>query len=665
MKRKGLSGIQIFGILVALILVGGGFLYFSGNLQFLALSGFNVDSISTQPNIITEDTDLSKVKFIVSTSWDGSGHEIVGKVYDGELSDAAGDAEVDYGFTIRGEALEEDLIYKIRNQHDPLYEFKIGQYYCGKTPADVLKCNRWHRLDRCQEVLPSSQWWFPVRDGWDTYYLCVGVEEVAQKGRIDEPDIKFHGTIEVENDEGEIADATISSDQQAIELKTSSNKFVGTAKWTGSLVTGSGKPDEDGYVAVWVHDENMWRVAKEEKFTATIGKYDNVIDKLEYWSADPGMYGETISGDYHEAMNQIENQVNRNNIPVHTLTTADDKISFHRSSQIESPSKDGAGLKVNLDTQFTHPRITFYIVADWLGIKIPVGRPDIKSLNCNDFNSGEEGTIEAEIKNVGTGDARFSYSVDCDKLDEAGTPSKYRFDAGETKDIDIRIQDTSGKTEFTDRCKVKVYDVNKPSNYDEASVTCKVLKPKQCFTEGETRVIGKCIDICQDSTWTRVKCCKNLPVYNYETDEWECGDTTCIDVGNKKVGDKPCCDSLVEVEKDDGIYCEKPWDVPWAYIFAGLGGVLAFFLMAKNSIYQKDWIMVIVFLIVAAVIGIGVWWVVDNWKMIAASAGLLGILGAAGLYFFGGVFVTLASVLGAIIGAFTKGKTVGKIAGGG
>jgi hypothetical protein len=287
-------------------------------------------------------------------------------------------------------------------------------------------------------------------------------------------------------------------------------------------------------------------------------------------------------------------------------------------------------LTVNKLLQF--PVLTLKIKADWLGVYIPVGKPLITSVSSTEFQTGGVSYITTKVKNVGDALGSFGVYAQCNQpFSFIGTTEFISLNPNEEGIVNLKISGTcSQKTQGS--CVVYAYDRNNPNNKDSKTVSVSCTPIVLC-NAGETRCNGKVIEQCNQagSGWNAIQTCD----YTCEIKE---GKATCVSPPQPKPPEPP----------------EPAPKIPWAYVWAGLAGLLAFLIIGRKDIEEKKWVGITIAGIIAFIIAIIVWWIAENWVMIAISLGLLAILGGVAMWLIPGLFTAILTIFAVIIGTIRR-----------
>jgi len=332
---------------------------------------------------------------------------------------------------------------------------------------------------------------------------CVFKEQVGTKGAYNSPTITFSAKI-IAQASGIIKQKTICSGAVAgCDGSSVSFDDLGTATWSGSLVSGDSPPNQDQFVAIKRTDLNRWQIARRSTFDSYLPLPSTMDSQLTEFKTIFAKTTEPLVGDNY--INNLLAQIN----------PQADALLLEDTSFTSSPfTKDDATGKVSvtLNRKLTSPNIVFRIRADWIGLVIPSGKPKILSASSEKFASGEGGTITVQIENQGEADGTFSVMLeDCEPFIQSTTSATSRetIAVGDIKTINIGVSGGNIAEKLSKTCKVKVYDINDPSSYDYASVTIDLESSKVCVP-GKISAEGQLIKKC-NADGTAFEIVKNCP----------------------------------------------------------------------------------------------------------------------------------------------------------
>ena len=501
-------------ILFIILLIAAAFV---AHGQYLAIyePGFTVTSVTTSPNIITPSTNLNTASFLINTVFDSGGQSIVGYLSPDEIKAESG-YETEYTLTIRAQAVDEVVDYPIVNQpnlrmHE--YSLEVHENYLWQTttPCAVLAGK-----DISHEIL--------VYGVLTKRNYCVYEEDVGAIGYLDNPTTSFNTKISL-NARGETYTEELNSfDSTSISFYDDS-KFLATAKWTGNLVTGNLPPSEALYVATYRTDiDGRWHITDKSKYNVYTTALSNGHSDL---NAVRGTV-ECQEADYAGCQANFERAINNMNTELKTLSTGAEPGIGDVDTKVNPNSLSNGKLRATFDRQFGNPQVTFLVNADWIGVKFGVGQPEIISVYCPEFSSGDNiGVCDVLYKNVGEAEGTFRASF----IPSTGssfaqqyvvTPTLLR--PGETTNVQVFISHGISVEESSIGT-IKVIDINDASRYDTKSVSLTMTQPKSCIP-GAEEARGQSIYKCNvaGTGWDLIQTCAEgtVPGLNEAGTHLEC-----------------------------------------------------------------------------------------------------------------------------------------------
>jgi len=471
-------------VVIALVLVVGATAFF---MTVGFGEGFTVTSISTS-QVITEDTNLRDAWFFVNVVANGGAQSVVGTITPEETKAMSG-YETEYPLEIKMSTVSEDVYYNIRNDGIPIYQYRMVEVGA---------------LSTCP---PGTSWTWVVATGILPSRICVIKDQIGVKGSFESPTTSFNADITLTARGTSITKSISNAGAEGGSVEFwDGNTLRATAQWTGSLVTGDAPPNANNYVATFSHygdQPEKWRIARLDQWNA----YENARDITD------NNFNTMDWGDVWRSLDLIETGIDNVNQASYQLVTTD--TSFTTGATVVNPTDINNGkVKLSLDRRISFPQILFKVRADWLGVRIPVGKPQIVSISSEPFASGTPGSIEVTVRNIGDGIATFDAVVSgCLPFEQrygVGT-DRITLHPGQTGTIVIQLSHaTAGATaeDICRDCTVRVYDYNKPSNYDTRTVQV-CMTPVQVCIPDKYWVDGNCIMHCTADGMRveTIKCC--------------------------------------------------------------------------------------------------------------------------------------------------------------
>lgn len=554
----------IFSLLIVLIM---------SSLVYAQGEGFTVTSVSTS-EVISKSTDPTKTYWIINTQLSGGGQAIAGAINPEDIKRfTGGKYTTKQPISIEVKTSNEQIFYNVINEGVPIYKYSLttteGPVNCPLNvcyvAADAPACS----ANTGWDIPVGKSFWGKVKKRF-----CIEKTQAGIKGVYDNPTVTFNANILLKV--GSITKVKTICSGAITGCDGSSISFddVGTATWSGSLVTGESAPNQNNYVAIKRLDSNTWQIARRSTYDSYFPKIDDADQKLN--SVQNTYAGEQ---DPTKAEREIKDAITPVNNAGTTLLGEDTSFT---SSPFTKDSNTGK-VTVTLDRKLTSPNLVFRLRADWLGIVIPAGQPKILSITADKFNSGETGIVRVQLQNTGEVQGTFSAMlVGCEPFIQSTTTQSARKTIlpGDIDEITIPVSGGSLSEDTLKTCTVKVYEVNEPSIETTSSVDLQLEKAKVCvpnrvFADGN--IIKRCNK--DGSAIEVVKKCK----YGVESDGK--GGLVCsINPGEKAkyecIEDSDCeTDAICNIETHS---CEIPSDITSDVLIVTLGGKLD-----KTDAYKK------------------------------------------------------------------------------
>ena len=471
------------------------------SFTFADYSGFTVTSVSTS-DVITRTTQPSSVYWLINTNFNGGGQSLTGTLDPNTVkSFMGGKIYTKQPFTVTVSSIDETVFYEVVNQGVQIYKYS---YYKEDNPTalGIASGN--------PAPCTNSNWQIDVGKttfGYVDMRFCVKKEAIAGKGAYNNPKIDFKAKITVSNGYQSIEKQVCSGASLGCTGTSVDLEGIGTAQWTGSLVTGDAPPNQNLFVAVNKYDTKKWQIAGESYWSDYKSK-ENVADGILnniHAQATQGYFTDWSTTDA-----AIQSAISPINQASYILTNQDTSFT---SGSFSKDSNSGK-VSITLGRKLTSPNVIFRIRADWIGIVIPTGKPKIISATSNKMASGESGEVKVQVQNIGDGDGTFSAMlVSCEPFIQtsSGESARKTFQPNNIDTLSIGLSGGVSTDNLAKSCAVKVYDINDPTIYDQYSLYLQQEKPKICVPNqviAEGSIIKKCniggtsldvVDTCQYS----------------------------------------------------------------------------------------------------------------------------------------------------------------------
>lgn len=449
--------------------------------------GFTVTSVSTS-EVFTKNTDPGQVYWVINVQIDGGGQSITGTIDPSVIKNFMnGKVYTKKNFKIDIISVNEQVVYDISNEGKGIYRYELQSF--DAPQSCLIICWRTGEPQQCSINTNWNLEFGRTYFGYTSKRYCVTKKQVGVKGVYQNPLLKFDAIIRL--DLGDIVKEKTICSGSAIGCEGSSVSFddVGTATWTGSLVTGEPAPNQDNFVAVNRLDSNRWQIVRKSDFESYLPSALDTDRALDTYQ-DLGKGWSDIAG----AGINLNNLINSINIKTSDLLNTDTSFT---SSPFTKDANNGK-ITVTLERKLTSQNIVFRIRADKVGIYIPSGQPKILDIKTNKFRSGETGSINIQVQNIGDAAGTFSAMlINCDPITQttsSQTPRK-TLQPGDVDTISMEVSGGNVAEDITKTCSIKVYDANDPSSETISDVTVQLERPRICvpneiFADGN--IIKRC-----------------------------------------------------------------------------------------------------------------------------------------------------------------------------
>lgn len=446
--------------------------------------GFTVTSVSTS-EVFTKNTNPGQVYWVINVQIDGGGQSITGTIDPSLIKNFMnGKVYTKKNFKIDIKSVNEQVLYDISNEGKGIYRYKFLRFDAPQTCVLGI-CWRTGEPQLCSNNTNWNIEFGRTYFGYTSKRYCVTKEQVGVKGVYQNPLLKFDANIRL--DLGDIVKEKTICSGSAIGCEGSSVSFddVGTATWTGSLVTGEPAPNQDNFVAVNRLDSNRWQIVRKSDFESYLpSALDTDRDLDRYQDLFKG-YSDVVA-----AERDLNNLINSINGKTNDLLNTDTSFT---SSPFTKDTNTGK-ITVTLERKLTSQNIVFRIRADKVGIYIPSGQPKILDIKTNKFRSGETGSINIQVTNIGDAAGTFSAMLtNCDPITQttSSQTSRKTLQPGDVDTISMEVSGGNVSEDITRTCSLKVYDANDPSSETISDVTVQLERPRICvpneiFADGNT-----------------------------------------------------------------------------------------------------------------------------------------------------------------------------------
>ncbi len=501
--------VAILGILTISVMPSILNLSLAGGFATLSVSNVNFES---------NDPAIGGRAWLITVSQNGQGQSITGSISKSQLIDNQDNVQAQNDVKIDISLDEMYVTYPIQNKGEDI---------------NRLEWKETNALDGCSGYDGNV-----VINIFAKY--CFKFSKAASYGLVGTPTTNFQSTIKMSS-----GTKTETATLNSLTATTVNFGEGGTASWVGSLTAGELPP-----------------IASDQKISAAYTSSWKTIDDNKY--RDYRTYADSSfvtclanSGDKQKCLIDYNYYADK--------VLEGKALTSQGGTQATVYGTQSSGqVKLYLEKTIQFPVITLRLRADWIGtvsINNPVGVPKIESLSTEEFQTGQNGFITVNSKNIGDGQGSFAISVTCgSSFSVQGTTVNVRtLSPQETATSFIPISaDVSSKTSGS--CTVKLYDRNNPSKYDTKSILVSA-NPILLCNAGNKRINGNTIEQCNidGSGWNVIEIC---------------------DVTEKP--QRQLNDDIICVKIDVSPELSLGWSWDWLIPDFGFGGVmdsLAFFMV--------------------------------------------------------------------------------------
>jgi len=481
-KNNNFSNRTRIGILILLILITPAYFALSGQDMPFSISGngLTVTSVSTDPNIISESTDLSSANWIIYTALNGGGESLEGTVTPA-ITAANSNYESEVPLTIKVSAVDEVFEYPIVNSGGHAYKYRTEI----RNPGE------------CGNAAYVMEWYGFVFI--HTKDICVYQENAGTLGDLNTPQNKLTAKIDLAADGKTIPQTIDTKGQQNVDFRDSYGNWYGSASWTGNLVTGDAPDSAALYVATYSPDDNYWRISYRSELTNYQSEETALKALLTKWALEKDS---SIASSVEGTKQVIDSTIAPTNAAADKLTGGTDATIGKAQTIVNRDNLNTGKVQVIYDDRTVgYPTVRFLIRANWIGINIPTGKPEILSVNCPEFASGDSnGVCYVEVENIGDGEGTFyaTFTDPSGVFSQLYSSQKYSMDPGESGTIPVYIGHGTTAAETTKSCLVSVIDYHDSCLRDDAYVSVSMTAPKTCVPDS-LRAEGVCVYPCNSA----------------------------------------------------------------------------------------------------------------------------------------------------------------------
>lgn len=462
-KRLVLGAFAVFALLLTL----------SGAFGFSTLGLSNVDFSSNDPQ-------LNAPAWLLTVVENGNDQYAVGTFTPSQITRPSDGAPANQTLKLEITNTQNTCQYSFQNQYVPVYA--IQQQV---APSNGVFDWSWVNTQQKCQALPGYVGW--SAPGFTGY--CFIETQSASITPLGTPTNVVTSTITATANGQAVSGTVTNTGQRSVNLGSQAY-----AAWQGNLVSGSQCPNplDTGVMGASVNGQLIiTNKAAYDAYTPALAQFQACINGIGT-GADPATCVSTYNNLANAAVQTTTNPV------------------FSQAAI----GKDGSGngqATITEPNLLQYPVISMRVRADWLGIVVPVGKPQIISVTSSPFTQASTGNIRAVVKNIGTGHGTFTVSAQCQApAAQAGIAQTLNLDPGMTGYADIPITGQAGTSQQTASCTVTAADVNQPANTATQTVTVTVNPITICQPTTQ-RCVNNRIQQCDQTgaSWIDEQLCSN------------------------------------------------------------------------------------------------------------------------------------------------------------
>jgi hypothetical protein len=456
-----------------------------------ACSGFLDLSISNI-KYVSNDPDLNKPSYSLTFSQNCYGRQAVGEISKSSLPNAT------QGFKITTIMDKQTLTYPISVAGDTIYQAAVEKYWCWgwedcKAKAyDIVKANGGVNWDyKCYLTVCYVM-----------YKTVKGYPGSVPNVPVVDWNIKITTTL----DNGKSDTITVTK-----ATRSAKGNYI-FAYWAGDLVAGIyGLPDTTNILPFY---DSAWKFIKKFDYKALENSFNDC------WKNTPADYYDDnikCADDYNKKLNDY--------LSATTAITIPNVATAVISGNLQSGS---AVLDVS-SNPYNYPVMNLKVDANWIGIYIPVTKPNIISVDTTPKPITSVGKILTTVRNDGDTGSIAVAVENCDTPVTILPSPTLTVSSGQTLTFEDVVYASATERKWV-TCTAKAYDVNNPSQYSTTTVKFEIAPIPTCFQEGATRCTldGMSVEVCQNGQWRFKESCPG-----------GCKDGACIQVQCTKDTDCP------------------------------------------------------------------------------------------------------------------------------
>lgn len=457
-------------------------------LSTFTCDGFNDIALSGSVDYTSNDPTLNTNAWLLTVVQNCQGRYAIGTIQKEDIVDGDKQAEKDFKieFSLDKQACE----YPINVMGTPVYVMNQETRYIDPMNANSLDIvNAWK--SECQNKLGYRYF---VQTGHPYYqYSCFWETGGTAHGVLGTPFLDFESTITLEVDGNSIDSQTITN--TGAGSATIGN--IGYAYWSGNLVTGEQCPIASDERIDALYQSGIWKTIDTLKYNDYLNYRSSGFENCLSRYVD---YGTETAISCINAYNTYSSQAT----VLKQLTSSGGTVAETTGDAI-----DGQVI-LELSKIIQYPLVSMKISANWLGIYVPVGEPEIIRVYTEPFATGTTGIVTAEVRNVGDAYGAFKAYIDCPSpISQYGASRDVGIYPDRIGYVSVEVTGLASTEDITKTCTFHVYDMNNPTVEDTETIAVTV-KPQITCSPYELRCLGNYIEQCntQGTYFEQIEYCE-------------------------------------------------------------------------------------------------------------------------------------------------------------
>lgn len=458
-------------------------------------SGFSTLSVS-KVDFISNDPTIEGNSFLVQgvAGFDGSGY-----IQATDIKDDQYQATKNLNINIEKEKYSCD--YSFSNAYSEyIYTFHISD-------------TKYWTENGCinHDYGPNSVYYAALKPNKLAKYSCIYAKKVYNFGYVTQPVENFELEFALSNGEETLQSGVLSSKTvNQVSFNRYGKRYATVNYQGGGLQTSAfcPLPSSTLQIAIQNMGEQDFSIVPYNQYADYKSRFNQLENTLRIYANDLESFWDSVGGTVFGVDDEIQRILDTVNTEVEAFSPGSFIVGAQGERYYLTNKPDGATKTIDLDRPFTLPLFTIRVNADWVGVVIPVGFPEITDYNPKivSFKSGLGKVLTINVRNVGDGTGTFTTSATCqDKIDT--TKDSVTLTPGQEGQLDIFFNSNYVR-DVEEQCKICVFDINNNNNQD-----CFLIKALSTaileFEDGMLTCVGDTLKVSQDNTWVTRTVCEN------------------------------------------------------------------------------------------------------------------------------------------------------------